>query len=361
MNDKDYFQKVVAKGNIYTKVVKKDMKSLEDQAVTADVVETYIPIMRGDTFLGAFEIYYDITQRNKKLDIVKFYSSSMALVMMCIFLGVIVVSLLKLDRNIIKRRQTEEKLKVFASKLEKSNQNLEEFAYIASHDLQEPLRKVVTFGDQLKKKYHEVLGEQGNDYLDRMQNATRRMQTFINDLLAISRVTTQAQSFASVDLGKVAKEVISDLEVRIQQTGGRVEIGELPAIEADALQMRQLLQNLIVNALKFHKKDEPPVVRVSGTLIRNNGANAERNVSHDESCQVTFEDNGIGFDEKYADRIFGVFQRLHGRNQYEGSGIGLSICKKIVERHGGTITAKSAPGKGTTFIITLPAKHKGEE
>jgi signal transduction histidine kinase len=125
--------------------------------------------------------------------------------------------------------------------------------------------------------------------------------------------------------------------------------------------MRQLLQNLIVNALKFHKKDEPPVVRVSGTLIRNNGANAERNVSHDESCQVTFEDNGIGFDEKYADRIFGVFQRLHGRNQYEGSGIGLSICKKIVERHGGTITAKSAPGKGTTFIITLPAKHKGEE
>jgi PAS domain S-box-containing protein len=225
--------------------------------------------------------------------------------------------------------------------LARSNEELQQFAFIASHDLQEPLRKIKTFGERLQATCEEALTEQGRDYLDRMQNAVRRMQALIEDLLTLSRVTTRAQPFQKVNLNQITQEVLSDLEVRILQTQGRVEVGELPTVNADPLQMRQLLQNLIGNALKFHRKEEPPVVRV---------------YSQDtvENCQLIVEDNGIGFDEKYLDRIFHVFQRLHGRNEYEGTGIGLAISRKIVERHGWSITAQSQVGQGAKFIVSLP-------
>ena len=229
--------------------------------------------------------------------------------------------------------------------LQRSNRELAEFAYVASHDLQEPLRKIQAFGDRLKMKSAAALGLDGCDYLARMQNAAHRMQTLINDLLSYSRVTTKAQPFAPVDLGVVAREVLADLEISIEQTGGRVDIGPLPTIDADALQMRQLLQNIIGNALKYRRKDVPPVVQVSG---HGNG---------DAAVQITVQDNGIGFDVKYADRIFGVFQRLHGRDEYEGTGVGLAICKKIAERHGGRITAHGQPGHGATFVVTLPLQQ----
>ena len=253
--------------------------------------------------------------------------------------------------DITERKRVEEALARQTQELARSNAELEQFAYIASHDLQEPLRKVQAFGDRLLAGYGEVLGDQGRDYLERMQNAAARMQTLINDLLMYSRVTTKAQPFVSVDLAQVARGVLSDLETRIEQVGGRVEVGDLPTIEADPTQMRQLLQNLIGNALKFHKKDEAPLVKVyAGSLDGRDGG-----------CQIIVEDNGIGFDEKYLDRIFQVFQRLHGRSEYEGSGIGLATCRKIVERHRGSITAKSVPEQGATFIVTLPARQpKGE-
>ena len=263
----------------------------------------------------------------------------------------------QLRQEIAERERTENELKRYSEKLKEKNQELQDFAHIASHDLQEPLRKVMAFGDRIKIKYAGVLDEQGKDYLERMQGATRRMQTFINDLLAFARVTTKAQPFAFVDLGKVANEVISDLEVRIQQTGGRVDLGALPTIEADALQMRQLLQNLIGNALKFHKKDEPPVIKVNGRFVRGRPGEHEGIAPEDEYCELIFEDNGIGFDEQYTERIFGIFQRLHGRSEYEGSGVGLAICKKIVERHRGNIIARGVPGKGAKFIIELPVEH----
>ncbi len=261
--------------------------------------------------------------------------------------------------NILKTKNKEleeayEELQATTVKLSQSNTELGQFAYIASHDLQEPLRKVTAFGDRLKDKYAEALGEQGKDYLERMQNAAGRMQTLINDLLTYSRVTTKAQPFTSTDLSTIAKEVLSDLEIRIEQVKGRVEVGDLPVIDADPLQMRQLLQNLIGNALKFNKKDEAPVVKVHGMFTNCSGS------AGNDHYQLTIEDNGIGFDEQYSERIFGVFQRLHGRSEYEGSGIGLSVCKKIVERHGGNITAKSAPGQGAKFIITLPVKQSIE-
>ena len=231
--------------------------------------------------------------------------------------------------------------------LQRSNRELQDFAYVASHDLQEPLRKIQAFGDRLKKKFVEVLGDDGRDYLERMQNAAGRMQTLINDLLAFSRITTKAQPFVPVSLRQVAQEVLSDLEVRIEQTGARVEVGELTTIDADPLQMRQLLQNLIGNALKFRREYAKPVIAL------------KTHANGDGCCRLTVEDNGIGFDMKYLDRIFGMFQRLHGRDQYEGTGVGLAICRKIAERHGGQITAQSSPGQGATFIVTLPV-HQGE-
>jgi len=260
---------------------------------------------------------------------------------------------LAIVRDITERKQAEEALKTFAAKLERSNRELQDFAYVASHDLQEPLRKIQAFGDRLKTKYTEALGDQGRDYLERMQNAAARMQSLINDLLAFSRITTKAQPFVSVDLSQLTQEVLSDLEVRIEQVSGHVEVGDLPTIEADPLQMRQLMQNLISNALKFHKAGEPPVVHVHAQHLQEGTPSA----NGEAICQMIVADNGIGFNEKYLDRIFGIFQRLHSRETYEGTGVGLAICKKIVERHGGHITAKSAPGQGATFIINLPIKQ----
>jgi PAS domain S-box-containing protein len=241
-------------------------------------------------------------------------------------------------------KRAEEALARQAQELARSNAELEQFAYVASHDLQEPLRKIQAFGDRLKATCNDALDERGRDYLQRMQNAAKRLRTLINDLLTFSRVTTRGEPFAPVNLVEVARDVVSDLEMRIERTGGRVEVGELPTIEADPTQKRQLLQNLIDNGLKFHRPEEPPVVKVNGKLLG-------------DRCQITVQDNGIGFEEKYLDRIFTIFQRLHGRSEYEGTGVGLAVCRKIAERHGGNITAQSAPGHGTTFIITLPVKQ----
>ena len=243
------------------------------------------------------------------------------------------------------------------TELERSNRELQDFAFVASHDLQEPLRKIQAFGDRLKTKHGPEMNEEAQDYLARMQNAARRMHTLINDLLTFSRVTTKAQPFVKTDLDSIANDVIDDLEVRLQQTGGRVDVLELPTIEADPLQMRQLLQNLIGNALKFHRGGVAPIIKVSGHL----NTEGKKNRRSNGLCEIRVEDNGIGFDEKYLDRIFTPFQRLHGRGEYEGTGIGLAVCRKIVERHGGTLTATSRSGEGSTFIVTLPTKHDEEK
>lgn len=231
--------------------------------------------------------------------------------------------------------------------LERSNRELQEFAFVASHDLQEPLRKIQSFGERLKTKYEDSLGDEGKDYLERMTGAAKRMQGLIQALLSYSRVTTKAEPFSSVDLNRIAQEVLADLETTMEATGGRVKVSDLPTLEADPNQMRQLFQNLLSNALKFHG-EEKPLIKISGQRMR------QPQVSH---YMILVEDNGIGFDEKYLDRIFNPFQRLHGRGTYEGTGIGLAICRKIAERHGGNITARSTPGKGSTFIITLPAEQ----
>ncbi len=237
-------------------------------------------------------------------------------------------------------------LETYARKLRESNKALQEFASIASHDMQEPLRKVISFGKMLKQGYADSLGNEGKDFLDRMVNATERMQTLLKSLLDYSRVATRAEPFGKADLAAIVREVLSDLEVRIEKTGGEVHVSDLPTIEADPMQMRQLFQNLIGNALKFHKEGEKPSIEV-------------RSISHgDGITEIVVADNGIGFDDKYLGRIFMPFQRLHGRNAYEGTGMGLAICKKIVDRHNGTITARSIPGRGSVFTVTLPSKQR---
>lgn len=241
--------------------------------------------------------------------------------------------------------------------LERSNQELQQFASVASHDLQEPLRKIEAFGNRLHSLCAGSIGQEAALYLDRMLFSTKRMRKLINDLLAYSRVTTKSRPFEACDFKVVAAEVVSDLQIQIEESDGRVDIGDLPVIEADAMQIRQLLQNLISNALKFRRKDVPPTVRVSGRIVASADRSGEALPSAGDVLELTVSDNGIGFEMKYVDRIFNIFQRLHNRSEYDGTGIGLATCRKIVERHGGALRATSKPGDGTTITAILPVKQ----
>ncbi len=239
-------------------------------------------------------------------------------------------------------------LKLITEELKRSNDELESFARIASHDLKEPMRKIQSFGSILEEDFSESLGESGRAYLERITSAAQRMQSLIDGLLAYSRVTTKPNPFCQLSLKNVVFEVLSDLEIALKQSAGKVNIGELPEVLADPLQMRQLVQNLIGNSIKYHRDNVPPVVEITGRVVN-------------DMLEITVSDNGIGFDDRYADRIFGVFERLHGRSdKYEGTGVGLSICKKIVERHGGSIHAYGKCGEGSKFVFTLPL-YKGSK
>jgi signal transduction histidine kinase len=231
-----------------------------------------------------------------------------------------------------------------AAELSRSNAELEQFASIASHDLQEPLRKVQTFAAQLRATEHERLSEEGQDFLRRMSDAAGRMRSLIDDLLMFSRVSTKGRPFVPVDLGEVVSQVLVDLEISIDESGARVSIGELPTVEADPVQMRQLLQNLLGNALKFRRDGVVPELHVSAETT-------------DHLAELTVKDNGIGFDAHYATRIFRAFERLNGARAYPGTGIGLALCRKIVERHHGAIHADSEAGCGATFTVRLPLEQ----
>ncbi|MEM1347730.1 MAG: PAS domain S-box protein, partial [Myxococcota bacterium] len=261
-------------------------------------------------------------------------------------------------QDVTDARRKESELKQYAQRLEQSNRELEEFAYVASHDLQEPLRKIQAFGDRLQRRFGAVLEDTGINYLTRMQSAASRMSVLIDDLLTYSRVTTRARPYESVDLNQVVAEVLEDLEIRCVEKRASLDVAKLPTIDADPMQMRQLFQNLISNALKFHKPDQPAHVCVSCELLEPSLSARDRVPAR---VEIQVEDDGIGFDQKYADTIFGPFQRLHGRNEFSGTGIGLAICRKIVEQHQGAIMAFSAPGDGATFVVTLPLRHERDD
>ena len=251
--------------------------------------------------------------------------------------------------DITERRLTEWRLAAQHRELQRSNAALDEYASVASHDLQEPLRKILSFGDRLTTSLGPALDGDSRHNLERMIDAATRMRTLVGDLLTYSQVTTRVPTFSATDLSGVARDVVADLETVVSETGGRVEIGELPGIDADALQMRQLLQNLLGNALKYRRVDVPPFVRLGST--RPDGRH----------CAIVVEDNGIGFSQEHAEKIFRMFERLHARAQYGGSGIGLAICRRIAERHGGTIAATSSIGQGAVFTVTLPVTQQARE
>jgi PAS domain S-box-containing protein len=264
----------------------------------------------------------------------------------------------KVVRDLTERRQAQqqrqraESLQKFAEGLASSNRELMDFTSVVSHDLREPLRKVQTFGNLLATRAAPDLKPDAKDYLARMRQAAERMEALLEDLLKYSRVETRSASFAPTDLAAVAREAVADLEGLVRKTGGQVRFSDgLPRVEADATQMRQLLQNLLGNALKYHKDGVAPQVEIRGTV------EAQPDFPEGRACVLEVRDNGIGFEEQYLDRIFKAFERLHTRDEYEGTGMGLAICKRIVERHHGRITANSRPGEGSVFRVLLPLKQ----
>ena len=241
----------------------------------------------------------------------------------------------------MRRIRIEKKMKHYANELERSNQDLKEFAYIASHDLKEPLRKIVIFGEMFEKKM-EPLDAEPKDLLMRMTKGASRMNDLIDDLLQLSRIQTQASALVKSDLNKIVETTLEEQGLSVLETEVRINVKELPTLEVDKVHIRQLFQNLISNSLKYRKPDQSLEITIHSCKI-------EQNI-----WGISVTDNGIGFDDKHIDRIFKPFERLHSRQTYNGTGMGLAICRKIVERHGGTITAKSSPGNGATFTFTIP-------
>lgn len=237
----------------------------------------------------------------------------------------------------IERKRYEENLQIYAKELE-------EFSSIASHDLKEPLRKIIAFGDRLQSRISNS-DEKSKKYLERMQSAALRMRNLIDDLLQFTKMESKERSYEVTDLNEVVENVLDDLETRFNETKGKINLKYLPVLEADPVQMHQLFLNLIGNALKFHREGIPPVINLDTT---SNG---------DGSCVITVEDNGIGIEEEHLEKIFKPFERLHGRSEYEGTGIGLTLCNKIVARHGGEIMVKRQ-SNGVTFHVILPETQK---
>lgn len=247
------------------------------------------------------------------------------------------------------RQQAEQTLREYATELERSNRELQDFAKIASHDMQEPLRKIMNFSGLLRERYDQHMDEGGRDYLLRMERAAMHLYNLINELLTYSMIGTRVEPFTQVNLNKVAQHVLSDLELQIEESGALVEVSALPTLEADPTQMYQLVQNLVSNALKFRSAERPSRIQISAPQETNG------------MVTLAVSDNGIGFDEKYLDRIFQPFQRLNRDLKFAGTGIGLAICRKVVEYHGGSITATSKPGQGARFVVSLPASQSKEK
>ncbi len=255
---------------------------------------------------------------------------------------------LEINRDITEHKEADRQLLSYMKKLKSSNSVLNDFAFVASHDLQEPLRKITIFSGMLAREFSGGLAGDGELYLQKIQSAAARMQELIQSLLMYSRVSTQTAPLVSVDLSELVQAMVHELEIPVKESGATIEVSNLPKIQADPTQMRQLFQNLIGNGLKFHG-ERAPHIRVYGQPCGG------------ESCRIFVQDNGIGFDEKYLDLIFKPFQRLHAMSSpYKGSGMGLTISRKIVDRHNGTITARSVPGEGSTFILTLPIEQVEE-
>lgn len=258
-------------------------------------------------------------------------------------------------RDITNQRTVEYNLKRKVEELNRSNIELEEFAYVASHDLQEPLRKITTFGSRLNEKYSNQLTDEGSMYLSRMVAAAENMRMLINSLLDFSRISNNAHPFETIQLDQIVRQVKSELDLRIEETGTQIYADPLPTINAIPSQMKQLFLNIISNAVKFRTPDVKPIIKINTAKASLKEIQELALDTEHEYYKITISDNGIGFENEYSGKIFNVFQRLHGKAEYPGSGIGLAICKKIIERHKGIIYAHSEINKGANFIMLLPS------
>jgi PAS domain S-box-containing protein len=246
------------------------------------------------------------------------------------------------DNRELKEVQTQ--LKNNIQELNRSNMELQQFAYVASHDLQEPLRKIIFYSDYIKNKCTTVVDDKSKEYLNSMLEASHRMRNLISDLLSFSQVDKQTLNIEEVDLNTLMKQALNDYEIKITEKKARINLGEMPVIEGDPIMLTRLFENILSNALKYTSEGTEPLVEISSAI-------------KEDFVEIQFSDNGIGFDEQFVSKIFTLFQRLHGREKYTGTGLGLAICRKIVDMHGGTITATSKPGEGSSFYICLPLKQ----
>ena len=259
-----------------------------------------------------------------------------------------IIGFSKVTRDLTEKKMADDRMLEYAARLELKNEELEQFAYVASHDIQEPLRKIIAFGDLLQLNHGTGLAEQGKDYVLRMQNASKRMMQLIDTLLTFSRVTKHAAPLKLTDLNEIVAQVVNDLDFTIKDKKARITIGRLPKIKGRPLQLQQLFQNLISNSLKFNES-EIPEINITCDNLKDNS---------EQDYRIHVKDNGIGFNSEFKEKIFESFQRLHGKAEYPGSGLGLAICKKIAEGHGGSITAESEEGKGADFIVRFPQVEK---
>ncbi|MGI8892569.1 MAG: sensor histidine kinase [Bacteroidia bacterium] len=263
--------------------------------------------------------------------------------------------LFTLIRDVTEEKKAQRELKFKAKELQRSNEELQSFAYAASHDLQEPLRKIISFGDRLVMNYQDKIDETGVDYISRMQSAAQRMQQLIDNLLTYTRLSYQPPDLAEIDVNEVINDVLADMEALIQESEAVIIVNDLPKLPVNPIQMRQLFQNLISNAIKFRKAEVKPHISISSSVSTGSEIEEPNDFHHRKKfCRISVTDNGIGFESKYSEKIFFIFQRLHGQQEYRGTGIGLAICKKIAEAHNGLISAHSEPNKGATFTVTLP-------
>jgi signal transduction histidine kinase len=257
-------------------------------------------------------------------------------------------------RDITTKYLQQQHLKSLIKELERSNKELEEFAYIASHDLQEPLRKISIFTERLQKKLSLSPSDETLMYMDRICASADSMRILIDNLLDFSRVSRSEKPFVNVSLNKILNEACNDLELIIEETGTRISASELPVLPVIPAQMKQLFYNIISNAIKFRKQNQPQRIHISSSIISQFEAISFQLPLHTHYHKIIIKDEGIGIETEYLQIIFQIFQRLHGKSEYPGSGIGLAICKKIVDQHGGVIYAESEPQIGSSFIIILP-------
>ena len=358
INAERYFKEIVAQGNVYTEVVKKNSDSLEHQRMLVDVVETYVPMVKDGVFLGAFEVYYNITEKKQNLESLLLNSFVIVIVLALSVLVLSAIIFVREKRRLIERERAEDKRKKAEEaladrtvQLERKNRELvalnaelDEFTHMASHDLQEPLRTLTAYSDLLCKDLAQSLPERAARDLGFITDAAKRMQKFIRDLLALSRAGRVVKKGDKISLGECADRALEALAMRVEETGAQVMREELPEVWGDSTLLTELYQNLIGNALKF-RGDQRPIIQL--TFEERNG---------DQIFGV--KDNGLGIEPKYAQQIFQPFRRLHGVAEYEGSGIGLAICHKIVARHGGKIWVESEPGKGAHFRFTFSHRTK---